>query len=86
MTSPPFVDRDANELDIGQIWTEVVPLAGLIVLFGLLSLVPFLLALLVGGTGGLALLFTVVGQFVLAIGGATVLTCVVAWGIRPAGE
>ena len=81
MTTRPFIDPDASELDIGRILTEAIPLAGLVTLFGGLSLLPFLLALLVGGNGGLALLFTLVAQFVLAVGAGIVLMYVIARGI-----
>lgn len=84
MSSQPFIDPGAGELDLDWIWTEAVPLAGLVALFGGLALVPFLVAVLVGG--GFALLFTVLAQFILAVGAGIVLMYVIARGIQLAGE
>lgn len=86
MSQPPFVDPTSRELDIDQLWTEAVPLIGLIVLFGLLSVIPFLFSLLVGGGGGLGFLFVLLAQFVLAVGTGIVLMYVIARGIQLAGE
>jgi hypothetical protein len=61
-------------------------LIGLIVLFGLLSVIPFLFSLLVGGGGGLGFLFVLLAQFVLAVGTGIVLMYVIARGIQLAGE
>lgn len=86
MSQPPFVDPASRELDLDQIWREALPLIGLIVLFGLLSVIPFLFSLLLGGTGGPALLFVLLAQFVLAVGTGVVLMYVIARGIQLAGE
>jgi hypothetical protein len=85
-SQPPFIDLDSRELDLGQIWTEAAPLMGLIILFGLISVIPFLFSLLVGGNGGLAFLFVLLAQFVLAVGAGIVLLYVIARGIQLAGE
>lgn len=86
MSSPPFIDRESGELDLDQIRAEMFPLAGLIVLFGGVALLVFLLGLLVGGTSLLAGLLTVVSQFVLAVGAGIVLLYVIARGIQLAEE
>jgi hypothetical protein len=82
MSSPPFIDQESGELDLDQIRTEVFPLVGLIVLFGGLALLAFLLALLVAGNSLLVGVFTVVSQFVLAVGTGIVLMYVIARGIQ----
>lgn len=82
MPSPPFIDQESGELDFGQIRAEVFPLAGLIVLFGGVALLLFLIVLLVAGNSLLAGFFTVVSQFVLAVGTGIVLMYVIARGIQ----
>lgn len=84
--SPPFIDQASGELDLGQIRTEVFPLAALIVLFGGLALLVFLITLLIGGNSLLAGLLTVVSQFILAVGTGVVLMHVIARGIQLADE
>lgn len=86
MSSPPFIDQESGELDLGQIRTEVFPLAGLIVLFGGLALLMFLITLLVAGNSLLGGVFTVVSQFILAIGTGIVLMYVIARGVQLADE
>jgi hypothetical protein len=86
MASPPFIDQESGELDLGQIRTEVFPLAGLIVLFGGLALLLFLITLLVAGNSLLGAVFTVVSQFILALGTGIVLMYVIARGIQLADE
>ena len=78
---PPFVDPETGALDTAQIRAEAYPLAGLIMLFGALALVPFVLSLFARGSP-LSTLFTIVAQFVLAIGTGLVLIYVVARGTR----
>jgi predicted membrane-bound spermidine synthase len=80
MSSPPFIEPESLGLDTDQIRNEALPLTGLIMLFAGLALIPFLLALLLGG--GLAALFTVIAQFVLAVGTGVVLMYVIARGIQ----
>ena len=82
MSSPPFIDQGSGELDLGQLRTEIFPLAGLIVLFGGLALLAFLLTLLVAGNALLAGVFTVVSQFIVAVGTGIVLMYVIARGIQ----
>lgn len=82
MSSPPFIDPDSGELDLDQIRAEVFPLAGLILLFGGLALLAFLVMLLVAGNSLLAGFLTVLSQFVLAVGTGIVLIYVIARGIQ----
>ena len=82
MSSPPFIDPESGELDLDQIRAEVFPLAGLIVLFGGAALLVFLIMLLVAGNSLLAGFFTVVSQFILAVGAGIVLMYVIARGIQ----
>lgn len=82
MSSPPFIDQESGELDISQIRAEVFRLAGLIVLFGGVALLVFLITLLVAGNAMLAGLLTVVLQFVLAVGTSIVLMYVIGRGIQ----
>lgn len=86
MSSPPFIDPDSGELDLGQIRREAFPLAGLIVLFGGAALLVFLLVLLVSGNSLLGGVLTVLSQFIIAVGTGIVLMYVVARGIQLAGE
>ena len=72
---PVFVADDGG-LDYDRILTEAIPIAALIGLFAAVSLPAFLLGL-VFGPGGLGLLFSLLGQFVLAVGSAVVLLHVV---------
>ena len=82
MSLPPFIDPESGELDFDQIRAEAFPLAGLIVLFGGIALLLFLIMLLVAGNSLLAGLLTVVSQFVLAVGTGIVLMYVIARGIQ----
>jgi hypothetical protein len=83
MSSPPFIDLASGGLDTDQIRQEALPLAGLIMLFGGLALVPLLVALVTGG--GIGMLFTVIAQLVAAVGTGVVLMYVIARGIQLAG-
>jgi hypothetical protein len=82
MSSPPFIDQESGELDLGQIRSEVFPLAALIILFGGLALLVFLIVLLFAGNSVLGGFFTVVSQFILAVGAGIVLMYVIARGIQ----
>lgn len=84
--SPPFIDQSSSTLDFEQIREEVFPLLGLVVFFGGLALLTFLFALVFSGTSAFGLLFMVLTQLVLAVGGGIVLMYVVARGIQLAGE
>lgn len=79
--STPFIDPETGSLDTDRIQAEAYPLAGLVMLFGGLALVPFVFALLFGASP-LGVVFTIIAQFVLAIGTGIVLMYVVARGIQ----
>ena len=81
-SDPPFIDPVSRELDTAQIRAEAFPLAGLVVLFGALALLPFVLGLLAGGNFLLGAVFTVLAQFILAVGTGIVLMYVIARGIQ----
>ncbi|MFB6096315.1 MAG: hypothetical protein ABEJ74_02880 [Haloferacaceae archaeon] len=78
----PFIDAESGGLDTDQIWNEALPVAGLVALFGGLALLPFLLVVVFAGNSALGVLFTIVSQFVLAVGAAVVLIYVVARGVQ----
>ena len=80
--SPPFVDKDDDELDLHQIWDEAIPLVGLIILFGSLALLPYLLIRLIFGGTILSVFFVLFVQLVLAVGTAVVLMYVIARAIQ----
>lgn len=86
MSSPPFIDQESGELDLGQIRAEVFPLAALIVVFGGLALLVFLIMLLIGRNSLVAGVLTVVSQLILAVGTGIVLMYVIARGIQLAEE
>lgn len=82
MSSPPFIDQESGELDLSQIQAEVFRLSGLIVLFGGVALLVFLITLLIAGNSLLAGFLTVVSQFILVVGTGIVLMYVIARGIQ----
>jgi hypothetical protein len=81
----PFIDPVSSELELRQIFRESVPLLELVVLFGGLALLPFLVALLVAGNSPLGLLLTLLSQLILAVGTGVVLIYVVARGVQLSG-
>lgn len=81
-TSKPFIEHATGGLDTDQIRAEAYPLAGLVALVGGLALIAFLFVVLVGGNGPLGVLFTIVTEFVLAVGIGIVLMYVIARGIQ----
>lgn len=81
-SSPPFIEPDTGALDYAHVRVEAFRLAGLIGLFAGLALIPFVLVVLVAGNSALGLLFTVLAQFILAIGAGIVLMYVVARAIQ----
>lgn len=83
--SSPFVDRENGTIDVGRVLVEAEPVARLVALFAGLAFVPMLLAF-AAGPSPLAALFTVLGQFVLAVGAGVVLIHVVVRGTRLAAE
>lgn len=82
MSSRPFIDPELGELDFDQLRAEVVPHAGLVLLFGSLALLAFLLMLPFAENAMLVGLLSVVTQFVLAVGAGIVLIYVIARGIQ----
>ncbi|MGQ4554335.1 hypothetical protein [Halobellus sp. GM3] len=80
-SSPPFIDAATGTVDTNQVVSEAVPLAKLILWFGVIALVPFALTFVFFGNSAFGAFLAVVGQFVLAIGTGIVLMYVVARGI-----
>jgi hypothetical protein len=81
--STPFVDRSTGKLNVSQILVEAIPLAKLVGLFVGVALAPLVLAFLVDGTNSaLGAFFTLVAQFVLAVGTGVVLLYVVVRGMH----
>lgn len=78
-SSPPFIERTSGSIDTEQVLREVVPLAKLIGLVAVAALIPFALAVTLGIT---PILFTIVTQFVLAVGSGIVLLYVIARAIQ----
>ncbi|EMA33385.1 hypothetical protein [Halobiforma nitratireducens] len=74
--SGPFFDTNGT-LDDERLIAELVPIAILVALFGAVAAVPLLIAVTSD-----ALVFTLLSQFVLAVGSAIVLIHVVARGIE----
>jgi hypothetical protein len=85
MPDPPFVDPHTNELDTSQIAAEALPILALVLAVGALALLPFLFAVGLGGDSFLGVLFTLLSQLVLAVGGGVVLLYVVARGVQLSG-
>jgi len=79
--SPPFIDTATGSLDTDQIKNEAFPLAGLVALFGGLALIPYVFAFFFANSG-LGVLFSIIGQFILAVGAGIVLIYAVARGIQ----
>lgn len=87
MPSPrPFVDSGTGTLDTGQILAEAIPLAKLVGVVFAIALVPYALAVTFGNSFVFGALFTVLAQFVLAVGSGVVLVYVVARGTALAGD
>mgnify|MGYP006866534844 CR=1 FL=1 len=81
--SPPFIQQPSGTIDIAQLLREAIPLAKLIGLVSLIALGPFALAV---ALGVFRRLFTLLTQFVLAVGGGIVLMYVITRAIQLAGE
>lgn len=77
--SPPFVDRTSGTLETDQILKEAIPLAKLIGLVAVISLIPFAIAFTLGI---FPRLFTIIAQFVLAVGSSVVLMYVISRAIQ----
>ena len=81
MPNPPFVEPGTFSVGFDALRREAVPITALVALFGGLALLPFAVGFAVGGSV-FALLFFVVGQFVLAVGTAMLLLYVVTRGVQ----
>jgi len=80
--SPPFVNREENELDLRRIWEEALPIVGLIVLFAAAAALPYVLVMVVFQDRFAGLVFTLFAQLVVAVGTAIVLMYVIARAIQ----
>ncbi|MFB6353751.1 MAG: hypothetical protein ABEJ92_06660 [Halobacteriales archaeon] len=80
--TPPFIDGETGALDTGQVAREALRIAGLVVLFGSLAMLAFLVGLLAGGNAAVGLLFSFVAQLVIAVGAGVVLIYAVARGVQ----
>jgi len=85
-SAKPFIDPTTGELDTTRVVSEAVPIGKLVGLFVVVSLVPFSLVFLALGNSLLGTLLVAIGQFVLAVGAAVVVTYAVARGIQLSGE
>ena len=81
--STPFIDRSSGTLDTDQILEEAIPLAKLIGLVVVVAAIPFAIAFAVGV---FQMLFTVLTQFLLAIGSGIVLLYIITRAIQLAEE
>jgi hypothetical protein len=77
--SRPFIEQPSGTVDTNQLLREAIPLAKLIGLVAVVALGPFGLAVMLGAFQSL---FTLLAQFVLALGGSVVLLYVIARGIQ----
>jgi len=77
------MDRSSGRPDTDQIIQEAIPLAKLIGLVAVVALIPFAIAFTLGI---FQRLFTVLTQFVLAIGSSIVLMYVITRAIQLAEE
>ncbi|MDT3436523.1 hypothetical protein KZ498_16860 [Haloarcula sp. 1CSR25-25] len=82
-SSPPFIDSPSGTVDTTQLLREAIPLTKLIGLVAMVALGPFALAV---GLGVFQRLFTLLTQFILAIGGSIVLMYVITRAIQLADE
>ena len=81
--STPFVDHTSRTLNTDQILREAIPVAMLIGLVAVVALIPFAIAFVFGI---LPRLFTILTQFVLAVGASIILMYLIARGIQLAAE
>lgn len=84
--SPPFVNHENGELELRQIWDEAIPIVGLIILFGALALLPYVLVVTTFEASFVSVLLTLFAQLVLAVGAAIVLMYVIARAIQLAED
>jgi len=79
MTSSPFLDQEKGTLDLQQILSEAIPLVALIGLVATVALIPLAIMLTLGV---LPIIFTILTQFILAVGAGIVLIYIIARGIQ----
>lgn len=79
---PPFIDPGTGEIDIAQIATESLPLGKLIAVFGVLSLIPYAIAVFTFPHSILSAILIVVAQFILAVGTGIVLMYIIVRGLQ----
>jgi len=79
--STPFITAD-GQIDTAQVLAEAIPIAKLIVLVVAVALVPALLVFTLGGSSPVGIVFVILMQFVLAVGGAIVLMYVITRAIQ----
>lgn len=79
MASPPFLDHEEGTLDLRQILSEAIPLVALIGLVAIIALIPLAIMLTLGI---LPIVFTILTQFILAVGAGIVLLYIIARGIQ----
>ena len=84
--SLPFVDDETGEIDRSRVLTEALPIAKLAALAVAAALVPAAVAHLFGEFSIVGELFTILTQFVLAVGAGVVLLYIVARGTQIAEE
>ena len=84
--STPFVDQGTGTIDATQILVEAIPLAKLIGVFVVISLVPLTMAFLLGNNALAGVVFSLVGQFILAVGAGIVLMYTISRAIQLSTE
>lgn len=84
--SNPFIDRETGQIDTDRVLVEAIPIAKLIGLFVAIALVPLLVVFVLVGNSAIGMLFTLVAQFVLAVGAGVVLLYIITRAIRLANE
>jgi len=84
--STPFITADGR-IDTDRVLAEAIPLAKLVVAVFAVALVPLLVVFMLGGGGSpLGVVFVVLAQFVLVVGGGIFLMHVIVRAIRLAEE
>jgi hypothetical protein len=84
--SHPFVDEETGAIDRERVLSEAIPLGKLVLLVAATAFLPFSIVLLFGSFSVLGTVFTLLAQFVLAVGTGIVLLYVVARGIQIAEQ
>lgn len=82
-SSTPFIDRSSGTLDTAQLLREAIPVAKLIGLVTVVALIPFVIAVTLDI---FPRLFTILTQFVIAVGTSLVLMYIITRGVQLAEE